>query len=85
MIPVGLDTVCSVVFAPGVERGPRETKDVTAFGDFYFGGSLNILLFSPIDGTDVQMVGPAGQTRMGNQISILNTPYPAPKTPWTPD
>ncbi|WP_323796311.1 phosphatidylserine decarboxylase [Nisaea sp.] len=84
-IPVGLDTVGSVVFAEGVERGAKVTKGVTAFGNFYFGGSLNILLFSPIEGTDAQMVSPAVQTRMGNQIAILNTPYPAPKTPWTPD
>lgn len=85
-IPVGLDTVGSVVFAPGVVEGARVRKGVTEFGNFFFGGSLNILLFSPIQGTDgTQMVSPAVQTRMGNQIAILNTPYRAPKTPWTPD
>lgn len=85
-IPVGLDTVGSVVFANGVKEGARVTKGVSEFGNFFFGGSLNILLFSPIRGTDgVAMVSPAVQTRMGNQIGILNTPYPAPKTPWTPD
>lgn len=48
--------------------------------------SLNILLFSPIEGQGgAQMVSPAVQTRMGNQIAILNTPYAAPKTHWTPD
>ena len=83
-IPVGLDTVGSVVFADGVEPGAEVTKGVTPFGNFYFGGSLNILLFSPIEGTDVHMLSPAVQTRMGNQIGILNTPYPAPETPWTP-
>lgn len=84
-IPVGLDTVGSVVFADGVKIGAKVTKGVTPFGNFFFGGSLDILLFSPIEGTDAQMLSPAVQTRMGNQIGILNTPYPAPKTPWTPD
>lgn len=84
-IPVGLDTVGSVVFAEGVKPGARVKKGVTPFGNFYFGGSLDILLFSPIEGTDAQMLSPAVQTRMGNQIGILNTPYPAPPTPWTPD
>jgi phosphatidylserine decarboxylase len=85
-IPVGLDTVGSVVLADGVEAGAEVTKGVTPFGNFFFGGSLNILLFSPIQGMDgATMVSPAVQTRMGNQIGILNTPYPAPRTPWTPD
>ncbi len=91
-IPVGLDTVGSVVFAEGVEKGARLVKGITELGNFFFGGSLNILLFSPIECQghprechDVQMLTPAVQTRMGNQIGILNTPYPAPSTPWTPD
>ncbi len=91
-IPVGLDTVGSVVFADGVKAGAPAIKGVTAFGNFFFGGSLNILLFSPIECPgapkeckDVQMLSPAVQTRMGNQIGILNTPYPAPATPWTPN
>lgn len=91
-IPVGLDTVGSVVFADGVKPGARVIKGITEFGNFFFGGSLNILLFSPIECPghplecrDVQMLSPAVQTRMGNQIGILNTPYPAPSTPWTPD
>ncbi|NBC33225.1 MAG: hypothetical protein GVY13_11170 [Alphaproteobacteria bacterium] len=85
-IPVGLDTVGSVVFADDVMEGAEVTKGVTPFGNFLFGGSLNILLFSPIQGTNgAEMISPAVQTRMGNQIGILNTPYPAPETPWTPD
>lgn len=85
-IPVGLDTVGSVVFDKDhVGEGKKVVKGVTPFGNFYFGGSLDILLFSPIEGTDVQMLSPAVQTRMGNQIGILNTPYPAPATPWTPN
>lgn len=84
-IPVGLDTVGSVVFTDKVKKGATVFKGVTPFGNFFFGGSLNILLFSRIDGTDAQMLSPAVQTRMGNQIGILNTPYPAPATPWTPN
>ncbi len=84
-IPVGLDTVGSVVFADQVKPGAQVIKGITPFGNFFFGGSLNILIFSPIEGTDAQMLSPAVQTRMGNQIGILNTPYPAPTTPWTPD
>jgi phosphatidylserine decarboxylase len=86
-IPVGLDTVGSVVFnSKNVVKGAKVKKGVTEFGNFYFGGSLNILLFSPIEGANgATMVSPAVQTRMGNQIGILNTPYAAPKTPWTPD
>lgn len=86
-IPVGLDTVGSVVLADGVRAGAQVTKGVTPLGNFFFGGSLDILLFSPIGGDpkQPQMVSPAVQTRMGNQIGILNLPYAPPKTPWTPD
>ncbi|WP_413206449.1 phosphatidylserine decarboxylase [Rhodospirillum sp. A1_3_36] len=86
-IPVGLDTVGSVVFNKrNVVNGAKVKKGVTEFGNFYFGGSLNIMLFSPIEGQNgATMVSPAVQTRMGNQIGILNTPYAPPKTPWTPD
>ncbi len=85
-IPVGLDTVGSVVFHGGVKAGARVKKGVTPFGNFFFGGSLDIMLFSPIEGADgAEMLSPAVQVRMGNQIGILNTPQPAPKTPWTPD
>ncbi len=85
-IPVGLDTVGSVVFADGTVEGATVEKGVTPFGNFFYGGSLNILLFSTIEGFDgVKMVSGAVQTRMGNQIGLLNLPYPAPPTPWTPD
>ncbi len=86
-IPVGLDTVGSVNLREELESNPTVTKGVTPFGNFFFGGSLNILLFSPIEGVDGRptMVTPAVQTRMGNQIGILNTPYPAPETPWSTD
>lgn len=86
-IPVGLDTVGSVVFHKGVKDGAKVTKGVTPLGNFFFGGSLNIMLFSPISNIDgsYPMVAPAVQTRMGNQITTLNTPYSAPKTKWTAD
>ncbi len=85
-IPVGLETVGSVVFDPTVVKGAKVTKGVTRLGNFYFGGSLNILLFSPIDGTGgAHMVDASVQTRMGNQIAIFNFPYHPPKTPWATD
>lgn len=77
-IPVGLDSVGSVVFDANVRKGARVTKGVTRFGNFYFGGSLDILLFSK------GLVGGAVQTRMGNQISILNVGS-APRSPWSLD
>lgn len=77
-IPVGLDTVGSVVFADGVKVGARVTKGVTELGNFFYGGSLDILLFS------AGMVSPAIQTRMGNQITIINVGS-APPSPWSPD
>lgn len=84
-IPVGLATVGSIVFNENVKSGAVVTKGVTDLGNFYFGGSLNLLLFSPIEGTDSQMLSPTIQTRLGNQIGLLNTPYPAPPNPWAPD
>jgi len=66
-IPVGLDSVGSVVLntCDNVETdgvncfnvGDQVTKGKTKFGNFFFGGSLNILLFSK------GMVSPAVQTR----------------------
>lgn len=74
------------MFDPGVVEGATVTKGVTPFGNFFYGGSLNVMLFSPIVGQNgAAMVGPAVQTRMGNQIGILQAPYSAPKTPWTAD
>ena len=85
-IPVGLETVGSVVFDPTVVKGAKVKKGVTRLGNFFFGGSLNIMLFSPIEGMDgAHMVDPSVQTRLGNQIGILNLPYHPPKTPWATD
>ena len=77
VIPVGLDTVGSVVLDDAVTVGATVKKGVTRFGNFYFGGSLNILLFSK------GMVTPAVQVRMGNQIGVINVGK-APRTPWSP-
>lgn len=85
-IPVGLETVGSVVFDPTVVKGAKVKKGVTRLGNFFFGGSLNIMLFSPIEGMDgAHMVDPSVQTRLGNQIGIFNFPYHPPKTPWATD
>ncbi|WP_374764800.1 phosphatidylserine decarboxylase [Yunchengibacter salinarum] len=77
-IPVGLDSVGSVEFDPDVAPGLSVKKGVTRFGNFNFGGSLNILLFSK------GLVGNEVQTRMGNQIAIINAGT-APKSPWSLD
>lgn len=77
-IPVGLDSVGSVVLADGVKPGAKVKKGVTPLGNFFYGGSLDILLFSK------GMVSPAVQTRMGNQIAIINIGE-APPSPWSLD
>lgn len=65
-IPVGLDTIGSVVLRDDIEPGAKVERGYTELGNFYYGGSLNILLFS------AGLVSPAVQTRMGNQIGIIN-------------
>ncbi|MDJ0629369.1 MAG: phosphatidylserine decarboxylase [Rhodobacter sp.] len=65
-IPVGLNTIGSVTFDPTTVAGTPVTKGVTRLGGFLYGGSLNILLFSK------NIASPAVQTRLGNQIAILN-------------
>lgn len=65
-IPVGLDTIGSVVLRENIKPGVEVQRGYTELGNFYYGGSLNILLFSK------GMVSPAVQTRMGNQIGIIN-------------
>lgn len=87
-IPVGLDSVGSVVLNTCDSKqtdhvncfsvGGKVQKGKTKLGNFFFGGSLNILLFSK------GMVSPAVQTRMGNQIGIVNIGT-SPKSPWSPD
>jgi phosphatidylserine decarboxylase len=87
-IPVGLDSVGSVVLNTCDSKqtdhvncfkvGGKVQKGKTKFGNFYFGGSLNIMLFSK------GMISPAVQTRMGNQIGIINIGA-SPKSPWSLD
>ncbi len=76
-IPVGLDTIGSVVLDPDVEKGFEVTRGETRLGNFYYGGSLNIMLFS--EGLASGVV----QTRLGNQITLLNVGEP-PQAPVCP-
>ena len=66
-IPVGLDTIGSVVLDPSTVAGSVLKKGYSRLGNFLYGGSLNILLFSR------GLASPVIQTRLGNQITILNT------------
>ena len=65
-IPVGLDTIGSVVLDKGIEKGKVVKRGYTRLGNFYYGGSLDILLFSKGLATG------AVQTRLGNQITLFN-------------
>lgn len=65
-IPVGLNTIGSVTFDDTTVAGAPVTKGVTRLGGFLYGGSLNILLFSK------GISSSAVQTRLGNQIAIMN-------------
>lgn len=87
-IPVGLNSVGSIVLntcdseetdrVNCFEVGGDIQKGKTKLGNFFYGGSLNILLFSK------DMLSPAVQTRMGNQIGIINVGS-APESPWSLD
>lgn len=78
-IPVGLDTIGSVVLSDELKKLPVHAKrGYTEFGYFQYGGSLNILLFSE------GLVEPAVQTRMGNQIGIINLGRTPPVIPPMP-
>jgi len=65
-IPVGLDTIGSVALDEGIVPGAELKRGFTRLGSFYYGGSLNILLFSK------GLASAAVQTRLGNQINVLN-------------
>ncbi len=68
-IPVGLytvDTVGSVVLNDDIVPGAVVKRSYTHLGNLYYGGSLNILLFSK------GIASPAIQVHLGNQIAILN-------------
>lgn len=63
-IPVGLDTIGSVVLK--TQAGDEVKRGFSELGNFFYGGSLNILLFSK------GIASPAIQVRLGNQIAILD-------------
>jgi len=66
-IPVGLDTIGSVVLNPETTAiNASVTRGYTELGNFFYGGSLNIMLFSK------GLLSPAIQVRLGNQVGILN-------------
>jgi phosphatidylserine decarboxylase len=65
-IPVGLATIGSVVLDDAVEPGLEVTRGFTRLGNFYYGGSLDILLFSE------GLASAAVQTRLGNQIAVFD-------------
>jgi phosphatidylserine decarboxylase len=64
-IPVGLDTIGSVVLDDDVVPGAKVKRGYTRLGNFLYGGSLDILLFSK------GLAGGAVQTRLGDQITLL--------------
>lgn len=66
-IPVGLDTVGSVVLDPELKPGMTVKRGFTRIGHFKYGGSINVLLFSK------GMVYASVQTRLGSQIGTINT------------
>lgn len=65
-IPVGLDTIGSVVLEDEIKPGATVKRGYTRIGHFLYGGSLNVLLFSKGLATG------SVQTRLGNQIGIIN-------------
>ncbi|MBT5374609.1 MAG: phosphatidylserine decarboxylase [Rhodospirillaceae bacterium] len=65
-IPVGLDTIGSVTLNKEIVPGKVVKRGFTEIGNFYYGGSLNILLYSK------GLAGNPVQTRMGNLINLFN-------------
>jgi len=65
-IPVGLDTIGSVVLDSEIIKGKKVKRGYTRLGNFFYGGSLNIMLFSKGLATG------AIQTRLGNQITLFD-------------
>lgn len=72
VIPVGLESVGSVVLNTGIKPGVKVKKGYTELGNFYYGGSLNILHYSK------GLASGVTQVRMGNQINVLNLGHPIP-------
>jgi len=63
---VGLDTIGSVVLDSEIIKGKKVKRGYTRLGNFFYGGSLNIMLFSKGLATG------AIQTRLGNQITLFD-------------
>ena len=65
-VPVGLNTIGSVVLDKEIVPGKVVKRGYTRLGNFLYGGSLNILLFSK------GLAEGAVQTRLGTQINLLS-------------
>ena len=65
-IPVGLDSIGSVVLNPDIKPNKKVKRGYTELGNFFYGGSLDILLYSR------GLAGSPVQVRMGNQINLYN-------------
>lgn len=73
-ISVGLDTVGSVTLDPAIRRGLPMKRAYTRIGGFYYGGSMNVILFSTSyeknrKGEYPPIASPAIKVRMGNSIA----------------
>jgi phosphatidylserine decarboxylase len=69
-VPVGLDTIGSVVLDDDIVPGKVVKRGYTRLGNFFYGGSLDILLFSK------GLASGVIQTRLGNQITLFNVGTP---------
>lgn len=73
MIPVGLDTISSIVFENKFKnvtpKNPVSFKRGERLGHFLYGGSLFIMIFEPN-----KYRSDAIQVRLGNQIGTFDTP-----------
>lgn len=65
-IPVGLNTIGSVVFDEHTAPGETVKRGYTRLGHFQYGGSLDMLLFSK------ELASGVVQTRLGSQITLFN-------------
>ncbi len=71
MVPVGLNTISSIVFNDKFKRlkKPVRVKRGDELGHFLYGGSLFIMIFEP-----GRYKSDAIQVRLGNQIGTFDTP-----------
>lgn len=63
-IPVGINTIGSVILDPAIISGKTVKRGYTRLGNFLYGGSPSILLFSR------GLAEGAVQTRLGTQINL---------------